>query len=80
MDFSLRFFYRVKWTPAQDLPTHPREFISKITAEQKMNFPLPYVEIKSLETSAGKSSCFVFNIKIIFAIVLIGLGALLFLY
>jgi len=36
--------------------------------------PIPYVEIKSLETASGKSSCFTFHFKIAFAIVLIVAG------
>lgn len=42
--------------------------------------PIPYVELKSIQTRTDQSSCFVFNVKIMFAIVLIGLGALSFLY
>ena len=33
--------------------------------------PVPYIEIKTLETKDGKSNCYVFNIKIIFAWALI---------
>ena len=33
--------------------------------------PVPYIEIKTLETEYGKSNCYVFNVKIIFAWVLI---------
>jgi len=36
--------------------------------------PVPYMEIKSIETDRGKSNCFVFYVKIIFAITLILLG------
>ncbi|MFC1708562.1 M48 family metalloprotease [Candidatus Omnitrophota bacterium] len=42
--------------------------------------PIPYVEVKSIQTRTGKSSCYVFNVKMIFAVVLIGLGALSFLF
>ncbi|MFH1621900.1 MAG: M48 family metalloprotease [Candidatus Omnitrophota bacterium] len=39
MDLSLRFFYKVQWTPAQDLPEHLREFISKVVKDNNINFP-----------------------------------------
>ncbi|MFC1646479.1 M48 family metalloprotease, partial [Candidatus Omnitrophota bacterium] len=42
--------------------------------------PIPYVEIKSIQTRTGQSSCFVFNVKIAFAIILIVIGALSFLF
>ncbi len=42
--------------------------------------PIPYVEIKSLETGAGKSNCYAFNVKIFSAVILIilGIGLILF--
>ncbi len=39
--------------------------------------PIPYIEIKSLETSTGKSNCYVFNVKIVWGIILTLLGAVL---
>lgn len=38
--------------------------------------PVPYVEIKTLETGRGRSTCFVFNLKRIFAIIIIISGVL----
>ncbi len=42
--------------------------------------PVPYIEIKTIETERGRSSCFVFNVKIIWGIILVvaGLALLLF--
>ncbi|MBL7130788.1 MAG: M48 family metalloprotease [Candidatus Omnitrophica bacterium] len=42
--------------------------------------PVPYVEIKSLETDSGTSNCYVFNVKIAWAVILIilGIGSVLF--
>jgi heat shock protein HtpX len=42
--------------------------------------PVPYIEIKTIESKFGQNSCFVFNIKIIFSIVIIALGLLSFFY
>jgi len=39
--------------------------------------PVPYIEIKSMETSTGKSTCYVFRVKIIVGIILTLLGAVL---
>ena len=39
--------------------------------------PIPYVEIKALEATSGKSNCYTFNVKIVFAIILIILGGIL---
>lgn len=39
--------------------------------------PVPYIEIKSMDTSTGKSNCYVFNVKIVAGIVLTLLGAVL---
>ncbi len=39
--------------------------------------PVPYIEIKTLETKDGKSNCYVFNVKMITAIILIAGGLLL---
>lgn len=39
--------------------------------------PVPYVEIKTLETASGRTSCYVFNIKIIFSVILMILGIIL---
>ncbi len=39
--------------------------------------PIPYIEIKTLETSTGKSKCYVFNVKIAWGIILTLLGAVL---
>ena len=42
--------------------------------------PVPYVELKNLETRIGKSSCYVFNIKIVWALILMFLGISLILF
>jgi Zn-dependent protease with chaperone function len=39
--------------------------------------PTPYIEIKSMETSTGKSTCYVFRVKIVVGIILTLLGAVL---
>jgi len=39
--------------------------------------PIPYIEIKTLETSTGKSKCYVFNVKIAWGIILTLLGGVL---
>jgi Zn-dependent protease with chaperone function/Zn-finger nucleic acid-binding protein len=39
--------------------------------------PVPYIEIKSMETSSGKSNCHVFRVKIAFGIILTLLGGIL---
>ena len=39
--------------------------------------PVPYIEIKTLETSTGKTACFVFNVKIAVAIILAVVGLVL---
>ena len=39
--------------------------------------PIPYIEIKSLETSSGKSNCYVFNVKIACGVILTLIGAVL---
>ncbi len=39
--------------------------------------PIPYIEIKSMETSTGKSTCYVFRVKIVVGIILTLLGAVL---
>jgi hypothetical protein len=39
--------------------------------------PVPYIEIKSMETSTGKSDCYVFKVKIVVGIVLTLLGVIL---
>jgi len=38
---------------------------------------VPYIEVKSMETSAGKSTCYVFRVKIMVGIILTLLGAIL---
>jgi Zn-dependent protease with chaperone function/Zn-finger nucleic acid-binding protein len=39
--------------------------------------PVPYIEIKSLESSEGKSNCWVFNAKIAWGIILLLIGGIL---
>jgi len=39
--------------------------------------PVPYIEIKSMETSTGKSTCYVFRVKIVVGIILTLLGGIL---
>jgi len=39
--------------------------------------PVPYIEIKSFETDSGKSSCYVFKVKIGVALIIVGLGLFL---
>jgi heat shock protein HtpX len=39
--------------------------------------PTPYIEIKSMKTTDGKSNCYVFRVKIIVGIILTLLGAVL---
>ena len=39
--------------------------------------PVPYIEIKSMETNDGKSNCYVFRVKIIAGIILTLIGGIL---
>jgi len=39
--------------------------------------PIPYIEIKTLEVRTSRSNCYVFNVKIILAVILVILGGLL---
>ncbi len=39
--------------------------------------PIPYIEIKNLESSTGKSKCYVFNVKLIWGIILTVIGLVL---
>ncbi|MEM1049505.1 MAG: M48 family metalloprotease [Pseudomonadota bacterium] len=39
MDLTLKFFYRVTWTPRSALPGHLQAFIDKTCHAQKMTFP-----------------------------------------
>lgn len=39
MDLTLRWFYRCSWVSPEELPSHLKTFVEKVTGEQKMKFP-----------------------------------------
>jgi Zn-dependent protease with chaperone function/Zn-finger nucleic acid-binding protein len=39
LDLCLRWLYRFRWLPPEQLPEHLREFVARVCAEQRMRFP-----------------------------------------
>ncbi len=39
MDCSLRWFYHLQWVPPHELPSHLREFITKVALSHRIKFP-----------------------------------------